>query len=226
MKAITATFLFLLLALSASSVRADRQQIPLASRIGKLPIQQPLSIPAVLYLSPQTRQLVYRSPDYIPWRGIRTLDSLRPFEIAVGQAFVAAAFEALAQAAPGLALVETALPARGQQLLIEASLEKVSLDLIYYTFDIRPPRNNLLEVGGFLEAALRLNQEGKPAWRKTYRADIPTDRIILNPWTGEEIAGRVADALATLVREMALEMAAGEEPTLPMDQWLKSPTGK
>jgi hypothetical protein len=223
----TATCLFVLLALSVSTVRADRQQIPLAPRIGKLPIQQPLSLTAVLYLSPQTKQFVYRSPDYIPWRGIRTLDSLRPFEIAVGQAFAAAAFEALAQAAPGLAMVEEVPPARGRQLLIEASLEKVSLDLTYYTFDIRPPQSNLLEVGGFLEAALRLTQEGKPAWRKTYRADIPGDRILLNPWTGEQIAGKVADAVASLVREMALEMAAGpEEPALPLDQWLKSPTGK
>jgi hypothetical protein len=122
----TATALFLLLALSVPSVRADRQRIPLAPRIGKLPIQQPLSLPAALYLSPLTKQLVYRSPDYIPWRGIRTRDSLRPFEIAVGRAFAAAAFEALAQAAPGLAMVEEVPPTRGRQLLIEAGLEIVS----------------------------------------------------------------------------------------------------
>jgi len=223
----TATLLFLLLALSVSSVRADRQRIPLAPRIGRVPVQKPLSLPAVFYISPETKAFTYRSPDYIPWRGIRTLDSLRPFEIAVGRAFAAAAFEALAQAVPGLVMVEEVPQARGRQLLIEAGLEKVSLDLTYYTFDIRPPQSNLLEVGGFLEAALRLTQEGKPAWRKTYRVDIPGDRILLNPWTGEQIAGQVADAVAALVREMALEMAAGpEEPALPLDQWLKSPTGK
>jgi hypothetical protein len=78
-------------------------------------------------------------------------------------------------------------------------------------------------VGGYLEAKLRLAREGQPDWQKDYRVSIPTDRILVNPWTAEQIAGMIADAVASLVGAMAREMTVEpDKPAVPLDRWLQS----
>lgn len=204
-----------------------RQLIQPAPRPVALDIQKPYPFKAALYISEKTSRLRYQSPDYIPWVARPNVETIRPFEVPAGQLFADAVFQVFSQVFESVTTVK-ALPAPGSYpLLIEPSLEKVTLDLAYFTTGARPPHNQLLDIGGSVEATLRLTREGKADWQKTYRVAIPKDRILVNPWTGEQIGGMVAEAVALLAGEMAQEMAGDpDKPAMPLDQWLKPVPGK
>jgi hypothetical protein len=201
----------------------QRQVIQPAPRPAAVSTQKPLPLRAAFYISEKTNHFTYRSPDHIPWIVRPNLQILRPFEIPVGQLFAKTAFQAFSGIFQTLTVIDS-LPVPGAyQLLIEPSFHNMTLDLVYFTADARPPHNQLLDVGGSLEARLRLTREGQPDWQKDYRVAIPTDRILVNPWTGEQIAGMIAEAVSSLVGAMAREMTAEpDKPAVPLDRWLKS----
>jgi hypothetical protein len=201
---------------------SKREQIPLVPQIGELNVSRVLPFRGAFYVSEKTKMAGYRSPEYIPWQIIPNTEKIRPFEIQVGRSFTTAAFQAFSQVLEKLTVVEGLPAGKDFQVIIEPLLETIDLQMIYLNFG-NTPNDQMLDVGGFLEAKLRLTRRERPAWEKIYRVPITTQRILVNPWTGERIAEMVADALSSLVREMALEMAgAADKPVVPLNQWLQS----
>jgi hypothetical protein len=217
----TLLLIFLLLVVAASPAWAERQLIPMAPPIVKMNVQKPLPFPGVFYVSEETKNFRYQSPDKIPW-GIRpNAVDIRPFEIPVGQAFTEAAYQAFSQVLAKLNRVETPQAPNRDTLLIEPRLEKVKLGMKYMSYD-NFPKSQMLDVGGQLEAKLRLVREGKPDWEKTYQVAIPNKRIQVEPLTGKQISRMVAEALGTLVRKMTSELLGEtDQPATPLNQWLK-----
>jgi hypothetical protein len=201
----------------------QRQLIQPAPRAVTLDNQKSLPFKAALYISEKTKNVGYQSPDYIPWIARPNVETIRPFEIPAGQLLAKTAWQVFSQVFQSVTPVEV-LPATGAySLVLEPSLEHIALEMAYFTTDGRPPHNQLLDIGGSLEATLRLSREGKADWQKTFRVAVPRDRILVNPWTGEQIGGMIAEAIASLVAEMALEMIGDpDKPAVPLDQWLKS----
>lgn len=217
-------FILILLAMAFSPACSNQRQLITPAPPPAPPsLQRPLPLRAVYYVSEKTKNFSYQSPDYIPWIIRPTYGIIRPFEIPVGQLFASAALQAFSEVFQTVTVVDNLPVAGTYPLLIEPSFENIFLDMVYFPSDARPPHNNLLDVGGSLEAKLRLTWKGQPDWQKTYHVAIPAHRILANPWTGEQIAGMVADAVASLVGTMAREMTGEtDKPAVPLDQWLKS----
>jgi hypothetical protein len=214
--------IMILLAVAVCPACLHRQIIQPASPAVELNVQKPLPFRAALYISENTKNFRYLSPDYIPWIARPNVETVRPFEIPAGQLFAKTAFQIFSQVFQSVTPVDV-LPGPGSyQLTIEPSLNTIALEMAYFTTDARPPHNQLVDIGGSVEASLRLTREGKPDWQKTYRAAISQDRILVNPWTGEQIAGMIAEAVASLVGAMAREMTAEpDKPAVPLDRWLR-----
>ena len=184
----TSLLILLLLVVAVSPAWSERQLIPLAPPIAKLTVQKPLPIPGAFYISEKTKNFRYQSPDQIPW-GIRpNLENIRPFEIPVGQAFAEAAYQAFSQVLAELTRVEAPPTPNTYPLIIEPRLEDLKLAMKYMSYD-NFPKSQMLDVGGRLEAKLRLSREGKPDWEKTYQVAIPNKRIQVNPLTGNKFPG-------------------------------------
>jgi hypothetical protein len=215
--------IMILLAVALCPACLQRQVIQPASPSVELDLQKPLPFRVALYISENTKSFKYLSPDYLPWIARPNVETVRPFEIPVGRLFAKTAFQAFSGIFQTLAIIDSLPVPETYQLQIEPSFHNMTLDLVYFTSDTRPPHNQLLDVGGSLEAKLRLAREGQPDWQKDYRVSIPQDRILVNPWTGEQIAGMVAEAVSSLVGAMVREMTAEpEKPAVPLDRWLKS----
>jgi hypothetical protein len=201
---------------------SKREPLPLLPRVGKLNVKSPLPIKGAFYVSEKTKTAVYRSPDDIPWQIMPNTEKIRPFEIRVGQAFTATAFQAFSQVVDELTMAEGLPAGKSFGLILEPQLDTIGLQMTYVNFG-NTPNDQMLDVGGFLEARLRLKGEGKKDWEKAYRVSIPTQRILVGPWSGERISEMVADALASLIREMAFELdGANDKPIVPLSQWLQS----
>ena len=172
-------------------------------------------------MSEKTKNYRYQSPDNIPWAIRPNPVNIRPFEIPVGQAFTEAAYQAFSQVLAKLNRVETPQAPDSDTLFIEPRLENVNLAMKYLSYD-NFPKSQMLDVGGQLEARLRLVRQGKPDWEKTYQVAVANKRIQVESSTGEHISRMVAEALGTLVRKMASELLGEtDKPAMPLNQWLK-----
>lgn len=177
--------------------------------------------PSIFLKNTQNRR--YQSPDYIPWLVIPNLEKNRPFEIPVDHLFIKTVFQAFSEDFQKGPLIDNLQDTGTYSLLIEPSLDNINLDMVYFPIDARPPPHQLLDIGGSGGATWRLTREGMADWQKTCRVAIPEDRIPVNPWTGEQIGGMIAEAIASLAGEMAQEMAGDpDKPAVTFDQWLKT----
>ncbi len=217
----TSLLILILLVVAVSPAWSERQVIPLSPPIAKMNVQKPLPIPGAFYVSEETKNYRYQSPDHIPWAIRPNMYAIRPFEIPVGQAFTEAAYQAFSRVLAKLNRVETPSPPSSDMLLIEPRLENVKLTMKYVSYD-NFPKSQMLDVGGQLEAKLRLVRKGKPDWEKTYQAALENKRIQVDPYSGEQISRMVGEALGTLVRKMASELLGEtDKPVEPLNQWLK-----
>ena len=217
----TIVILLILLVMTFSAGCSKRELFSLVPRVGKLNVKSPLPIKGAFYVSEKTKMAKFQSPEHIPWQLMPNTVKIRPFEIQVGQAFTIAAFQAFSQVLEELTIVEGLPAGKDFRLTLEPQLDNITLQMTYLNFG-NTPNDQMLDVGGFLETKLRLVREEKGNWEKAYRVSIPIQRILVNPWTGERISEMVADAIASLIREMALEIAgAADKPVVPLNQWLQ-----
>jgi hypothetical protein len=200
---------------------ATTLEVSVEPQIGKMGYSKPLPLKGALYIPMDTRNYRYKSPDYIPSSPMSNAEFIRPFELPVGEAFAQAASRTFSQLFQDIQVIpdysgEDTLP-----LVVEVRIEEFRLTLEYATFGYRPRGIGLLDVQGIIKARLRLIRPGKSPWEKIYGVLIPSDRLAVNPWTGEEVGKRVGQALTDLFEKISLEMAnESDQPREPLHQWL------
>ena len=200
---------------------ANTLQVSVEPPIGKMGISKPLPLKGALYISSGTRNYRYKSPEYIPSSPMFNFESIRPFELPVGEAFARAADQTFSQLFQEIQVINNYSRDDPIPLIIEARIEEFRLTLEYATFGYRPRGSGLLDVQGIIKARLRLIRPGKSPWEKVYAVQIPPDRVAVNPWTEEAVGKRVGEAIASLFEGIALEL--GNEPEMPrepLQRWL------
>jgi hypothetical protein len=182
---------------------------------------KPLPLKGALYITMDTRNYRYKSPDYIPSRPVANWESIRPFELPVGEAFAQAANQTFSQLFQEIQVIPHYSGEVISPLVIEVKIEEFRLTLEYATFGYRPRGVELLDVQGIIKARIRLIRPGKNPWEKVYEVQIPSDRIIVNPWTQEEVGKRVGEALNSLFAKIAWEIVEeSNQPREPLKQLL------
>jgi len=195
-------------------------QVSVEPHVGKMSFMKPFPLKGVLYVPMDTRNYRYKSPDYITSKPASNSLFIRPFELPVGEAFAQAANQTFSQLFQEIRMIPNYSGEDISQLVIEVRIEDFQLALEYATFGYRP-RDHLLDVKGIVRARLRLIRPGKSPWEKVYEVPIPSDRIMVNPWTEEAVGKRVGEALTILFEIIAREMV--EESDLsrePLQRWL------
>jgi len=190
-------------------------QVSVEPNIGKMSFAKPFPLKGDLYIPMDTRNYRYKSPDYIPSRPVANWESIRPFELPVGEAFAQAANQTFSQLFQEIQVIPHYSGEVISPLVIEVKIEEFRLTLEYATFGYRPRGVELLDVQGIIKARLRLIRPGKNPWEKVYEVQIPSDRIIVNPWTQEEVGKRVGEALNSLFAKIVWEIV--EESTPPRE---------
>ena len=143
-------------------------------------------------------------------------DSIRPFELNVGEAFDEAANRTFSQVFQEIQVIDQYSREDTFPLIIDIRIEEFRLALEYKSYDlIYAP---LLDFQGLLKARLRLIRPGKIPWEKIYEVPIPTDLLVVNTLTEKTVGKRVGEALAFLFEKIAREM--GEEAREPVQRWL------
>jgi len=196
-------------------------QVPIDPHIGKMDFSKPLPIKSALFISTDTRNYRFKSPDSIPSKPMPNAEFIRPFEIPVGEAFAQAANQTFSQLFQEIQVISHYSGNDNFPLVIEVKIEEFRLPLEYATYGYRPRGTGLLDVQGTIKARLRLIRPGKSPWEKVYEVHIPPDLLVVNSWTEEAVGKRVGEALSSLFERIALEM--GEEPDMPrepLQQWL------
>ena len=183
--------------------------------IGKMSFAKPFPLKGALYIPTDTRNYRYKSPDYIPSRPVANWESIRPFELPVGEAFAQAANQTFSQLFQEIQVIPNYSGEDISPLVIEVRMEEFRLTLEYATFGYRPRGAELLDVQGIIKARLRLIRPGKSPWEKVYEVPIPPDWLAVNPWTHEAVAKRVGEALNSLFAKIAWEIV--EESNLPRE---------
>jgi len=190
-------------------------QVSVEPNIGKMAFAKPFPLKGDLYIPTDTRNYRYKSPDYIPSRPVANWESIRPFELPVGEAFAQAANQTFSQLFQEIQVIPNYSGENISPLVIEVRIEEFRLTLEYATFGYRPRGVELLDVQGIIKARLRLIRPGKSPWEKVYEVHIPSDLIIVNPWTQEVVGKRVGEALNSLFAKIAWEIV--EESNLPRE---------
>jgi hypothetical protein len=176
---------------------------------------KPFPLKGDLYIPTDTRNYRYKSPDYIPSKPVANWESIRPFELPVGEAFAQAADQTFSQLFQGIQVISHYSDGDISPLVIEVRIEEFRLGLEYATFGYRPRGIQLLDVQGIIKARLRLIRPGKSPWEKVYAVPILADRLVVNPWTQDEVGKRVGEALNSLFAKIVWEMV--EESNLPRE---------
>ena len=148
-------------------------------------------------------------------------ESIRPFELPVGEAFAQAANQTFSQLFQEIQVIPNYSGEDIFPLVVELRIEEFRLNLEYATYGYRPRGIRLLDVQGIIKTRLRLIRPGKSPWERVYEVPIPPDRLSVSPWTEEVVGKRVGEALNALFEKIAREMV--EEPNLPREplhQWL------
>ena len=194
---------------------ATTVQVSVKPNIGKMSFAKPFPLKGDLYIPADTRNYRYKSPDYIPSRPVANWESIRPFELPLGEAFAQAADQTFSQLFEEIQVVPHYSGEVISPLVIEVRIEEFRLTLEYATFGYRPRGVQLLDVQGIIKARLRLIRPGKNPWEKVYEVQIPSDLIIVNPWTQEVVGKRVGEALNSLFAKIVWEIV--EESNLPRE---------
>ncbi len=197
-----------------------RKEIPIIPLIQIPPEIRAWPIPAVLIIRPDTEHFHFWSPDRIPAGPIPNHNSVRPFTLPVGRAFAGAAYDAFGRIFPELSVKNQPTAADGARLVIETALEDFSLEMAYVSFG-PSPHETFLDIKGRIKARFRFNRPGKDPWEKRVVSEIPSTRLLVNPWTEEEIGKLVAVGLAALYEKILREaVAIPENPFPPLVIWL------
>ena len=194
---------------------ATTLQVPVEPQIGKMSFFKPFPLKGSLYVPMETRSYRYKSPDYIPSRPVANWETIRPFELPIGEAFAQAANQTFSQLFQEIQVIPNYSGEDISPLVIEVRIEEFRLNFEYATFGYRPRGVELLDVQGIIKARLRLIRSGKNPWEKVYEVQIPSDRIIVNPWTQEVVGKRVGEALNSLFVKIARDVV--EESNLPRE---------
>jgi hypothetical protein len=195
-------------------------QIAVDANIGKLSFAKPFPVKGALFIPPETRNYRYQSPEYIPSRPQLNFESIRPFELPLGEAFAQAAYRTFSQLFQEIQVISPHSKEEEFPLVVDLRIEEFRLDLEYATHGYRR-LSPLLDVQGLLRARLRLDRPGKGPWEKVYEAAILPDRIAVNPWTEEAVGKRVSQALTSLFERIAWDMGEeAEPPREPVKRWL------
>lgn len=196
-------------------------QVPLEPNVGKMSIEKPFQLKGDLYIPTDTLNVRYKSPDYIPSKPVANWEYIRPFELAVGEAFAQAANQTFSQLFQEIRVIPHYSREDKPPLVIEVGIEEFRLTLEYATFGYRDRGVELLDVRGIIKARVRLIRPGKSPWEKVYEGPIPSDRIIVNPWTHEVVGKRVSEALNSLFQKIAWELVEeSNQPLEPLHQLL------
>lgn len=197
-----------------------RKEIPILPLVRIPPEIKPWPIEALLIIRPDTAHFHFWSPDRIPAGPFPNHDSVRPFTLPVGRAFAGAARDTFAQLFRGLSVQNQPTAAAGDRLVIEAVLEDFSLEMAYVS--LGPfPHETFLEVRGRIKARFLFSRSGKDPWENKAVSEIPSTRLLVNPWTEAEIGKLVAVGLAALYENILREaVALPENLSPPLGIWL------
>ncbi len=200
---------------------ATTVQVPLEPNVGKMDFAKPYPFKGDLYIPTDTLNFRYKSPDYIPSKPVANWEYIRSFELPVGEAFAQAANQTFSQLFQEIQVIPNYSGKEPFPLVIEVGMEEFRLALEYATFGYRDRGVELLDVQGIIKARLRLIRPGKSPWEKVYEVPIPSDRIIVNPWTHEVVGKRVSEALNSLFQKIAWELVEeSNQPLEPLHQLL------
>jgi hypothetical protein len=196
-------------------------QVAVEPNIGKMSFAKPFPLKGALYIPTDTRNYRYKSPDYIPSKPVANWESIRPFELPVGEAFAQAANQTFSQLFQEIQVIPHYSGEDIFPLVVAVSMEEFRLTLEYATFGYRPRGVELLDVQGIIKARVRLIRPGRSPWEKVYEVPVPPDRLAVNPWTQEAVGKRVGEALNALFAKITWEIVEESNlPREPLHQWL------
>ncbi len=196
-------------------------QVSVEPNIGKMSFAKPFPLKGALYIPTDTRNYRYKSPDYIPSSPVANWESIRTFELPVGEAFAQAASQTFSQLFQEIQVIPNYSGKDMFPLVVEMRIEEFRLALEYATFGYRPRGIGLLDVQGIIKARLRLIRPGESPWERVYEVPIPPDRLPVDPWTEEVVGKRVGEALNSLFAKITWEIVEESNlPREPLHQWL------